>query len=242
MKDRIEKTAPSRSTNTFADIKQYIFRKPPVETLVDHEKDDSRGDLGKSILQRTGINVDNYKMLNIHRVGIEAPASYVFDELMQWSGDAICWPNHIAKVSLQDDKLEHIKIYLLGINIRFLGLNLFHLFDLSAIRIQRIPSDSDFDNARYLLYECKGGYPIGIFSMYVRTSIPDRKEEKEMSQLFMMVSFDFYGRQRMRLKLLNRLWEKIHNRVTSNMVYRFKELCEWKFESFVNEKKDIPAS
>jgi hypothetical protein len=232
----MEKTAPTRSTNLFTDIIQYLVKKPPIDTLVDHHKSDSRGDMGKRILQRTGIDVDNYKMLNIHRVGIDAPASYVFDELMNWSGDSICWPNHLARVSLQDDKLEHIKIYGLGINIRFLGLNLFHLFDLSAIRIQRVPSNSDFDNARYLLYECKGGYPIGVFSMYVRTPIADREEEKEMSQLFMMVSFDFYGKQRMRLKLLNRLWEKIHNRVTSNMVYRFKELCEWKFESFQNEQ------
>ena len=234
MNKRRGKPALVRSKNIFTDISQYLLRKPHIETLVKHQNNDARVEIGKSILQRTGIDVENYKMLNLHRVGIEVPASYVFDELLKWSGDSICWPNHIAKVNLQNDELEQIKISLFGINKRLWGLNLFHLFDLSAIRIQRVPAHSDFDNARYLLYECKGGYPIGVFSMYVRSSIPERGE-KEMSQLFMMVSFNFYGRTRSRLSFLNSIWEKIHNRVTSNVVYRFKQLCEWKFEKFVNE-------
>ena len=234
MTKRRVKLSPQRSKNIFTDISQYLLRKPPLETLVKQQTNDARIEIGKSILQRTGIDVENYKMLNLHRVGIEAPASYVFEELLKWSGDSICWPNHIAKVNLQNNKLDQIKIFFLGINKGFWGMNLFHLFDLSAIRIQRVPAHADFDNARYLLYECKGGYPIGVFSMYVRSSIPERGE-KEMSQLFMMVSFNFYGRTRSRLGLLNRIWEKIHNRVTSNVVYRFKQLCEYKFEEFVNE-------
>jgi len=234
MKNRTEKAAPRRSTNILTDIKYYLLCKPPVKTLVEHNGAGTRTELGKSILQRTGVDVENYKMLNVHRVGIETPASYVFDELMRWSGESICWPNRIAKVQLQDESLENIKIYLFGINKRLFGLSLFHLFDLSSIRIQRVPAPSDHDNARYLLYECKGGYPIGVFSMYVRSSIPER-DEKEMSQLFMMVSFNFYGRSNMRFNFINRIWEGIHNRVTSNIVYRIKELCEWKFESFTNE-------
>ena len=234
MNKRQFKAAPIRSTNIFTDISQYLLKKPPVKTQVELNNPDARFDLGKSILQRTGIDVENYKMLNLHKIGIEAPASYVFDELMKWNGDSICWPNHIARVYLQNDKLEQIKIFLFGISKRFLGLSLFHLFDLSAIRIQRVPAHSDFDNARYLLYECKGGYPIGVFSMYVRSSIPER-EEKEMSQLFMMVSFNFYGKSRTRFNIFNRVWEKIHNRVSSNVVYRLKQLCEWKFENFINE-------
>ena len=230
----MEKGAPYRSTNTFTDIKQYILRKPPCNTQVEHNGSGTRAELGKSILQRTGIDVENYKMLNLHRIGINAPASYIFDELLKWNGDSICWPNHIAKVQLQNNSLEHIKIYLLGINFRLFGFNFFHLFDLSSIKIQHIPSSSDQDNARYLLYECKGGYPIGVFSMYVRSSIPGRGE-KEMSQLFMMVSFNFYGKSNARANIFNKVWERIHNRVTSNMIYRFKELCECKFESFINE-------
>jgi len=205
-----------------------------MKTLVEHQDSDARTTIGKSILQRTGVDVQNYKMLNLHRIGIDAPASYVFDELLRWNGDSICWPNHIARVVLQNNKLEQIKIYLFGISKRIFGFSPFHLFDLSSIRIQKIPVLADSDNARYLLYECKGGYPIGVFSIYVRSSISDRGE-KEMSQLFMMVSFNFYGKKRKRFNLFNMIWEKIHNRVTSNIVYRLKQLCEWKFENFVNE-------
>ena len=234
MNNNINKVALKRSTNIFTDISQYLLKRPPIKTQLELNDPNVRFDLGKSILQRTGIDVEDYKMLNLHRIGIEAPASYVFDELMKWNGDSICWPNHIARVHLQNYKLEQIKIFLFGISKRFLGISPFHLFDLSAIRIQKVPSHSDFDNARYLLYECKGGYPIGIFSMYVRSSIHER-EEKEMSQLFMMVSFNFYGKKRKSLGLLNRIWEMIHNRVSSNVVCRLKQLCEYKFEDFVNK-------
>lgn len=230
----MQKGAPKRSSNTFTDIWHYLFGKPPVSTLVKYTGTGTRTEIGKSILQRTGVDVENYKMLNLHRIGIDAPASYVFDELLKWNGDSICWPNHIAKVNLHNNKLDHIRINLLGLNLRFLGLNLFHLFDLSSIRIQNFPIPADHDNARYLLYECKGGYPIGVFSIYVRSSIPNRGE-KEMSQLFMMVSFNFYGKNNSRINIFNRIWEKVHNRVTSNVVFRFKQLCEWKFESYLNQ-------
>lgn len=223
----MKKKAPRRSTNVFSDIRYYLFSKPPVKTRIAHNGTGTREELAKGILQRTGVDVENYKMLNVHKVGIDTPASYVFEELLRWNGDAICWPNHIAKLRLQHDSLEHIKIYLFG-------FKLFRLFDLFSLRIQSIPDPSDHDNARYLLYECKGGYPIGVFSMYVRSSIPDRGE-KEMSQLFMMVSFNFFGRSNHGIGFIKRIWEGIHNRVTSNVVYRIKELCEWKFESFTNE-------
>ena len=235
MNERRGKAVPTRSNNIFIDVAQYLFHKPPVKTLVKYNNSDARINVGMSILQRTGIDVEHYKMLNLHGIGIKAPASFVFNELLNWNGDSICWPNHIAKVNLQNNDLEHIKISLFGINLRLFGKNLFHLFNLNAIRIQHVPTDADFDNARYLLYECTGGYPIGVFSMYVRSSIPERGE-KEMSQLFMMVSFNFYGRNRTRLKFINRIWEMIHNRITSNVVYRFKELCEYKFDKFVTNK------
>ena len=109
----------------------------------------------------------------------------------------------------------------------------FHLFDLNSIRIKGVPSPNDADNARYLLYECKGGYPIGVFSMFVRSSIPERGE-KAMSQLFMMVSFNFYGKKTS-INIFNKIWELIHNRVTSNVVYRIKQLSEYKFGSLMGE-------
>ena len=106
---------------------------------------------------------------------------------------------------------------------------------MTALNIQKTPAHFDFDNARFLLYECSGGYPIGVFSMYVRSSIPERGE-KEMSQLFMMVGFNFYGSEKLsKLNIVNNPWQAIHNRVTSNTMCRFKQLCEWRFEKFVNE-------
>jgi len=104
------------------------------------------------------------------------------------------------------------------------------LFRLNAIRIQRIPAPSDYDNARYLLYKCSGGYPIGIFSIYVRSSIANENESGQ-SQLLMGVGFDFYGRKnRLRFNPVNKIWELVHNRVTSNTLNRLKQLCEWRFE------------
>jgi hypothetical protein len=154
---------------------------------------------------------------------VEAPAGYLFHELMKWNGDSICWPNHIARVNLQDGRIENIVITLLG---RFRKL-----FVMKAIRIHPVPMDDDFDNARYFLYECSGGYPIGIFSIYVRSSIPERGEQM-MSQLFFLVSFNFYGKDLLtRVKPVRKIWEFVHNRVTSHVACRFKTLVEWKFES-----------
>jgi hypothetical protein len=97
-----------------------------------------------------------------------------------------------------------------------------------------MPDPNDVDNARYLLYESSGGYPIGIFSMYVRTSIPERGE-KEMTQLFMLVGFNFYGKKNLsRLNFVNRIWEAIHNRASAHIASRFKQLCEWRFEKITN--------
>ena len=54
-----------------------------------------------------------------------------------------------------------------------------------------------------------------------------------MSQLFILVSFNFYGKKVLsRLSLVNRIWEGVHNRVTANVANRFKILMEWKFEHF----------
>ena len=115
------------------------------------------------------------------------------------------------------------------------GLRLPPLFDLTAIRFCSHPEPLDCDNARYLLYACSGGYPIGIFSMYVRSPIAEQGEV-EPSQLFLVVGFDFYGREALsHRRILNRPWEWIHNRVTANIMNRFRQLCEWRFES-IREK------
>lgn len=241
-KNEIEqKQPPAKSRNIFTDIKYFLLDTPPVDTLIKFNSEEERQKYCESILQRTGIVVDNYRMLNIHRIGVETPASYLFEELLKWNGDSTCWPNHIAKVNLEDNKLDNIQIflfgrskYLFGLKNGFFGLKLLHLFDLKAIEIKKIPDPFDFDNARYLLYECKGGYPIGVFLMYVRTSIPERGEQ-EMSQLFFMVSFDFYGRKnKSKINFIGRIWEFIHNRVTANMLIRMRQLSEWRFDKFAH--------
>ncbi|PJB59413.1 MAG: hypothetical protein CO098_03540, partial [Bacteroidetes bacterium CG_4_9_14_3_um_filter_41_19] len=201
MNELVPKYPPFRSKNIFTDIKYFLINTPSIKTLVKFDSEEEHQQYCESILQRIGIGVEDYRMLNIHRIGIEVPSSFLFDELLAWNGDSTCWPNHLAKVNLQDNQLDKIQIflfgrskYLFGLKNGFLGLKLLHLFDLKAIRIQKVPAANDADNARYLLYECQGGYPIGVFSMYVRTSIPERGE-KEMSQLFLMVGFNFYGKK-----------------------------------------------
>lgn len=237
----MSKHPPSISTGIFSDIRFFFLDKPEIATSIKFHSEEERRLYSESILQRTGIGVDMYRVLNIHRIGIETPATFVFEELLKWNGDSSCWPNHIAKVKLKDGGLENIKVNLFGWpsdpfahRKGIARLQLFHLFNLTAISIQSTPAPFDFDNARYLLYKCSGGYPIGVFSMYVRSSIPERGE-KEMSQLFIMVGFNFYGNKTLtKLNIINKTWEAIHNRATTHIMNRFKQLCEWRFEKFVN--------
>lgn len=230
----ILKDYPTRSKTILSDIKYFFLQKPPIKTLIKFKSDEERLKYCWSILQRTSIGVDSYKMLNIHQIGINSPTSFLFEELLKWDGDSSCWPNHIAKVHRVDNKLENIKIYLFNMSKYLFGLKVFHLFDLNAIKIQRVPTPDDPDNARYLLYECKGGYPIGVFSMYTRTSIPERGE-KEMSQLFIMVGFDFFGKESLsKFKFIRKVWAFFHNRVTNNVAYRFKLLCEYNFNKLTS--------
>jgi len=239
------KQPPSKSTGIFSDIRYFFLNKPEIETKIKFQSEEERMLYTKSILQRTGISVDMYNVLNIHHIGIETPATFVFEELLKWNGDSSCWPNHIAKVTLKDGQLDKIKINLFGwpsdpFNQKkgIAGLQLFHMFNLNALKIQYTPDPFDFDNARYLLYTCSGGYPIGVFSMYVRTSIADRGE-KEMSQLFIMVGFNFYGSKKVtKLNIINKIWEAVHNRATAHIAIRFKQLCEWRFEKFIREPID----
>lgn len=236
------KAPPEKSTGIIGDIRNFLLNRPAIKTLIKFNSEAERELYQQSIAQRHSIDVDKYKVLNIHRIGIEVPASFVFNELLKWNGDSSCWPNHIARVTLQDGKLDRIQVNLFGRTKSIfgakggiLGFRLSHLFDLKAIKIQKFPEPFDVDNARYLLYKCSGGYPIGVFSMYVRTSIPERGE-KEMSQLFIMVGFNFYGKKNLsRLNILKYFWEGIHNRVSGNVANRFKQLCEWRFEKFTSQ-------
>jgi hypothetical protein len=226
-----------KSPNLLSDIRLYLLRKPKIHTLLEFSTAEEREDYSHRIMQRLGISVDEYAILNIHRIGIEAPAILVFEELLAWDRHSPWWPNHIARLERADESIEHIYVYLLGrkkslfgIRSGFLGLDFIPLFEFKVLRIQDLPDSSEVDNARYLLYECGGGYPIGVSAIYVRSSISDR-EESEQTQVFFVVGFNFYGKADWsRPGLVSKTWEGIHNRVTANLLNRFKRLCEQGFK------------
>ena len=104
---------------------------------------------------------------------------------------------------------------------------------MSALKFQLTTPASDTDNARYLLYKCSGGYPIGVFSLYVRSSISEQNEI-EKTQLFSLAAFNFYGKKSWFYnKLINPVWEKIHNRTTNNILNRMKTEFESKFNNSI---------
>ena len=237
------RTPPSRSKNILTDIYHFVLLKPNIETHINFDSAEERINYNNRITQRIGIDPNRYSVLNIHKIGIDAPVSFVFNELLQWNGESTCWPNHLAKVDRIEDDLNHIRILPFGwqkypfpfINSLF-GLHLIPLFLLNAIRIKKIPDDFDFDNARYLLYECTGGYPIGIYTMYVRSSIPAMGEIGK-SQLIFAVGFNFYGKEDWQKgrNWINKIWEMIHNRVTTNILNRIKQLGEWRIATIQNK-------
>ncbi len=233
------KKPPSRSKGLVTDVIYFLLHKPAQATLIKYDTAEERDDYNQRVMQRIGIDPNRFSVLNIHKIGVEAPVSYVFNELLQWNGDSTCWPNHIAKVERFENDLNRISILPFGwkrypfkFMKSFFGFKLIPLFHLNAIQIKKVPDTFDFDNARYLLYECSGGYPIGIYVMYVRSSIPTMGETAQ-SQLIFAVGFNFYGKedwQRHR-KLVNKIWESIHNRVTGNVLNRVKQLGEWRIDA-----------
>jgi hypothetical protein len=244
MKDSGGKKPPKRSKGLLTDILYFLLHKPEKATLIKYESDEERDYYNLRMMQRTGINPDRYAILNIHKIGVNAPASYMFHELLDWNGDSTCWPNHIARVERIDNDIKRIRInpfgwkkYPLRFMKSFFGFKMIPLFMLNSIRIKELPDEFDFDNARYLLYNCSGGYPIGVFGLYVRSSIADMQEEAQ-SQLISVVGFNFYGKEDWlkRRKLVNIIWEIVHNRVTSNVLHRLKQLAEWRLECMENNQ------
>ncbi|MCK5704700.1 MAG: hypothetical protein KAI29_26285, partial [Cyclobacteriaceae bacterium] len=226
------KKPPSRSKGLITDILYFLLHKPEHDTLIKFNSEEERHDYNQRVMQRIGIDTNHYSVLNLHKIGIEAPVSYIFNELLQWNGDSTCWPNHIAKVDRIENDLRRIRIHPFGWKkypLRFMksffGFKLIPLFSLNAIQVKEVPDAFDFDNARYLLYKCSGGYPIGVYAMYVRSSIPAMGEVAQ-SQLIFVVGFNFYGKEdwQKRRKLVNKIWESIHNRVTANVLNRIKQL------------------
>ncbi|MHC4814664.1 MAG: hypothetical protein ACYTKC_14780 [Planctomycetota bacterium] len=215
---------PTRSKGVLHDLYIFLARRPAIPTLMAARDPDKLDDHLLRIRQRIGISVAEYAVLNVHSIGIEAPVGLVFEELLTWHDASAWWPNHLASIDRVNGDLGHIRMVLFGTR----GSPI-RIFNLNAIRIQRNPGPADFDNARYVLYKTSGGYPIGVFGMYVRSQIAARNE-KERSKLFFLVSFNFYGKKDWpHRRVINPLWEWVHNRVTANILNRFKRLCEWRF-------------
>jgi len=208
---------PPGRDGLISDIRSFVLNRPPVPTLIDFDSDTAREEYSHRIAQRLGIDVSQYAVLNVHRVGIEAPTRHVFEELLRWDGSPSYWPNRIVKVERSDDNPGQLEFFLFGRS---------PLFRMDLAAAQHLPEKSNFDNARYLLYDCSGGYPVGICGIYVRSPIADLGET-EQAQTFFAVGFNFYGKRRWTgQRVVNRLWEGVHNRVTSNVLTRFKQQCE----------------
>jgi len=215
-------------------VYNFVLHSPKQQTLIKFKTIEERLEYNERIMQRIGMNTNNFSVLNIHKMGINAPVHYIFDELKRWNGDSTFWPNYIAKVDRIENNLENIRILPFGwekypfkFMKSFFGIRLIPLFLLKAIQIKSNPDTFDSDNARYLLYQCSGGYPIGMFAMYARSSIREMGETAT-SQLIVGVSFNFYGKKKWqeKRKLINTLWELLHNRVTANVLNRIKHLSE----------------
>jgi hypothetical protein len=228
--------APEPTRSLFSDIRHYFIRWPPIPTFVDFETDAVREDYTHRIAQRVGIDVSQYSVLNIHRIGIEAPVRYVFEEIVRWRGDSPYWPNHVATLEIVEGRPEEVRVVVFGRSAggwleSVSGGRLGTLFEMHARTVRRVPGDSDMDNARYILWDCSGGYPIGIFAVFARSPIAARGEI-EPTQLFFAVGFNPYGRRLLSsIRPIRRTWEAVHNRVTSNVLNRFKRLCEAGFQA-----------
>ena len=221
---------PVKSKSFFTDFKHFILNKPPVDSWVKIDTAETREDFDRRILQRTGYETENFHLLNIHKISIDCPVEYVFEEILRWNWKSDCWPNHIARFVRRNGEKNNVSVYLFRpftTKKRAWG---FRLFNLRLIKKQEEPLQYHPDNARYLMYESSGGYPIGLFSIYARNSVTEMNESG-MTQLFFVVGFDFFGRKFItKIKFIRAIWEGIHNRVTANILNRFKQLCEATFE------------
>jgi len=243
------KTAKARRDGLFSDIGTFFLSRPAIPTLIDFPTRREREDYGQRIMQRIGVDVSGYAVLNIHRVGIDAPVSYVFEEAQNWGEGLSCWPNWIATLEPCEADPPHIDVRLFGglrrtqrMMQRLFGPRFGRLFRLTSRRRQAVPDPANFDNARYLFFECSGGYPIGVMAVYVRSPIAGLGETGQ-SQFFLAVGFDFYGRKNWpRIGIINRLWEAVHNRVTGNVLNEFKRACEERCRRRLEDVLSAPSA
>ncbi|MFT7487427.1 MAG: hypothetical protein ACI9F9_003288 [Candidatus Paceibacteria bacterium] len=224
-------TAPPRErSGVLGGMRDYVLRTPPIATRIDFSSLSERQDYSDRVMRRLGRDVSNYSVLNLHKIGVDAPARFVFDALLSWDRDSSCWPNELVTIEREGQGLGLLKLWLFGKSWLRHCFSKKPLFQLKLLQVRLVPSAQDPDDGRFLLFQCEGGYPIGIFAYYVRSSISDRRE-LDQTQVFVGAGFDFYGKERWPLfHPVNRVWESIHDRVTRNMLNRFKQLCEWQYD------------
>lgn len=228
-------------TGLFADFCDFVLHRPAVPTFIRYSSRAEREEFEQRILQRIDVSVQRYAILNIHRIVVDAPVSFVFEQFRTWEPRSVWWPNRIAKLEADDRKLNLIRVFFLGrkkhflgLKASFFGLNVIPLFEMQVLKVREVPDARDFDNARYMLYRCSGGYPVGIVVVYVRSPIPARGEP-DRTHVFFVVGFNFYGKEDWpKQHVINNIWERIHNRVTSNVLNRFKTECEARFAKIVS--------
>lgn len=238
-KHNSKKKPPSPSKSILSDILNFFFQKPKYTTFIKFDSSEERYDYNQRIIQRIGVDTDKYSVLNLNKIGIDAPVNTIFNELILFDGNPRCWPNHIAKVDRINHDFKNIRMLPFGWKRypfksmkSFFGLPLIPLFLLKVIRVKEVPDNFDFDNARYVLYECSGGYPIGFLAIYIRSSITELGETAK-SQLIFGVGFNFFGKKEWqgKRKFISKVWEWVHNRVTANVLNRIKQLSEWRLEN-----------
>ena len=112
-----KKTDNYESGSFWSDIKSYFLVKPEIKTLLEYKTPQERENYSERILQRLNVDVTEYSVLNIHKIGIEIPARYVYEELLRWDGRSKFWPNQLARVKRIDGNLEKILIYTFEIGL-----------------------------------------------------------------------------------------------------------------------------
>jgi hypothetical protein len=229
-------TVPGESRSVVDDVRHFFLHRPENATHLDTSTEAERGEVADQIVQRIGIDISSFSVVNVHRIGIDAPVGLVFEEILRWSGRSPAWPNHVATVEGLDEGRRRVRIVLFGDpsgarrgRLYRVGARFRTLFNMRLVDVHREPTGADVDNARHLLWECRGGYPIGVFAIYARSAIAARGES-ESTQLFFAVGFNPYGSRLLStIHPVRRLWEIVHNRVTANVLNRFKALCEVRF-------------
>jgi len=77
--------APRKSRGILHDLFLFFARRPAIPTLIEAKDPDTFEDYVHRIRQRVGISVTKYAVLNVHRIGIEAPLELIFEELLTWN-------------------------------------------------------------------------------------------------------------------------------------------------------------